>query len=245
MEQQTPRPKLCQADQELIALVDQRLWGCEFLKSSNTHPQGIAVWSFEFAGDQSKAARLALSQILTGCQSNEIGGGVPALVANSHPIYEQTQSSKRTSTPTIKLDESSYPYRLSSGERVSFSHSRHRVVIAIASADHQKLGVDTELRAVSSKLSKRFFTPAEHELIQLSSLGSKLTRQTLWMIKEAYAKACGVGLFEAIATDLSAVLMGVIDTQVGTAATEKLWCTEQLGLTFCGSFEQQWAVCFA
>ncbi len=78
----------------------------------------------------------------------------------------------------------------------TISHSRDIVAIAVAAV--AEVGVDAEVRKSERplyKIAKRFFS--EQEYADLRSLTPALQEQRfydLWSLKEAYIKACGMGL---------------------------------------------------
>ncbi len=78
----------------------------------------------------------------------------------------------------------------------NLSHSADRLVLAISR--HEAIGVDIECSNKSRRvlqIADRYFSPTE--VIDLEALphASQLTRfYDLWTLKEAYIKACGLGL---------------------------------------------------
>lgn len=78
----------------------------------------------------------------------------------------------------------------------NLSHSGERVVIALG---HQlDLGVDIEFSARPRRIKRianRYFSPIEvSELLQLEEVSWQQRFYELWTLKEAYIKACGMGL---------------------------------------------------
>ena len=228
------------------------------LKSSSNSPQGVAVFGAKFTGDQSLAARAALAQILKRRASANPIPAHPLNLEQSAVLQAHSSAEAGLSHPPAlssqqprlpRLDESSYPFALSSGELVSFSHSKNRVLIAIAASHYHKLGVDTELKPVTDKLVKRFFTAAESRLIdsakhKLDPDQLQKLSQTAWMIKEAYGKAAGLGLFAAVTSDLSGVLQSVLSHCEHRANPARGNWTARLGpYHFAGNLEDHWALC--
>lgn len=79
---------------------------------------------------------------------------------------------------TDRLDESTLPYRLADSKNiVSFSHSRHQVALAIATAPLQGLGIDIEDNQVSMSVARRFFAP--EEVAWLARLEKENTQHTM------------------------------------------------------------------
>ena len=244
------------------------------LKLASSHPEEVVVYAAEFSGDQSLAARQVLGEILRLRPLGEpkLGLGLTRSLANSSiddtayyanktkdPLLSlevdsnlnQLGSNQLNSVALPELDESNYPYRLSTGELVSFSHSGSRVLVAIAPSSYQTLGVDTELKPVTLKLAERFFTPNELQIIesaqhQLDTTQRQLLRQAAWMIKEAHGKAAGLNLFAAIAFDLSPVLNQVLialDQSQNSGHGD--WTTEHGEFVFSGNLLDRWALCLS
>jgi phosphopantetheinyl transferase (holo-ACP synthase) len=259
----------------LDRLAQQHLGELVPLKLASSHPEGVVVYGAEFIGDQSLAARQALIKILQLQFAKDSSlGSSPACSSSSSLIDNlefstseridsffnesadqaiKSQDSPQPSKPINlpDLDESTYPFKLSSGELVSFSHSGSRVLVAIAPSSYQTLGVDTERKPVTLKLAERFFTPSELQIIesaqhQLDTTQRQLLRQAAWMIKEAHGKAAGLSLFEAIAFDLSPVLnQALIALDQLQNSTHGDWTTEHGEFVFSGNLLDRWALCLS
>ena len=241
-----------EAQQDLRELVQ--------LKLAHSQPEGVVVFSAEFSGDQSLAARQALIKIL---QLQRAKQPVPKpgfelnlsdkINSSTKELYkhqsEQDPRQDFNHSKLPKLDESRFPYRLTSGELVSFSHSRARVLVAIASPKYTKLGVDTELKPVNQKLAERFFTKSELQVLKSAQdrqgvTSPELLRQTAWMIKEAHGKAAGLSLFTAIASDLSPVLTEALSgLDQPHHSAHGGWTATHGGLSFAGNWCDHWALC--
>jgi 4'-phosphopantetheinyl transferase len=78
----------------------------------------------------------------------------------------------------------------------SLSRTRGRVVVAVA--DHAEVGVDVEDVVRAGSLLEhpdRILSPAEAKALRALPSGTRLHRLTAcWTLKEAYLKACGLGL---------------------------------------------------
>ncbi len=78
----------------------------------------------------------------------------------------------------------------------NLSHSSERLVLAISA--HAGIGVDIESSAKPRRVAKiadRYFSPSEiEELLALPEAGQLSRFYELWTLKEAYIKACGLGL---------------------------------------------------
>ena len=91
--------------------------------------------------------------------------------------------------PEYKIDEYGKPY----GEEVEFNFS-HSGQIAVCGISNSPLGVDVEkIRDVNFDVAKRNFSKKEYEKL-LSSQNPEETFFELWVKKESYAKALGIGL---------------------------------------------------
>ena len=96
-----------------------------------------------------------------------------------------------TGKPALR-DHQSDPHFL----RFNLSHSHGRMLVAVANA--QEVGIDLEqVRDTCEplKLAERFYTPAEYESIKrLPASGQAMQFTRLWVAKEAWLKAQGVGI---------------------------------------------------
>jgi 4'-phosphopantetheinyl transferase len=84
------------------------------------------------------------------------------------------------------------------GPAISVSHSGDLVCCAVA--ERGRIGIDVETgrrRTAAAEIAERFFTPAEAKW--LAADPSRRLRM-LWVLKEAYLKALGVGLAGGVAT---------------------------------------------
>jgi 4'-phosphopantetheinyl transferase len=78
------------------------------------------------------------------------------------------------------------------GPKISLAHSGNVVVCAVTECD--AVGVDVETRGPRSAIggiAERYFTPAEAEWV---AVDPDARFRMLWVLKEAYLKALGVGL---------------------------------------------------
>lgn len=115
-----------------------------------------------------------------------------------------------------ELDDSQFPYRLKESQRMlCFSHSSERVCVVLAKQPAKwqgafdiggmsGIGIDTEQRAVSLAVARRFF--AKSEIAFLNTLASTQQRQVcqlLWMVKEAHIKAVQTTLTKGLAVNMA------------------------------------------
>ncbi|MFK7864949.1 MAG: 4'-phosphopantetheinyl transferase superfamily protein [Pseudohongiellaceae bacterium] len=78
----------------------------------------------------------------------------------------------------------------------NLSHSKGKLILALAR--YEKLGIDIECGTKPrriKKISNRYFSRPEVESLELLPENAQQTRfYDLWSLKEAYIKACGLGL---------------------------------------------------
>lgn len=127
------------------------------------------------------------------------------------------------------LDESNFPYRLSSSEYyVCFSHtgsknhdinqntvktintsSNSKVTVVISR--HRPIGIDIETNYVAWRVAQRFYS--EHEMAALQAL-SPLQRETiaklLWQIKESFIKIHQYKLAQGLGIDYSYLIADLV-----------------------------------
>src|SRR5262249_14908767 len=90
------------------------------------------------------------------------------------------------------------PHLVAGSPALSFNVSHSSGVVACIVARKGRVGVDVESRARSTDpldLAKRYFAPQEAEELMALSDGQQRRRFfEMWTLKEAYAKARGLGL---------------------------------------------------
>ncbi|MFT6791202.1 MAG: 4'-phosphopantetheinyl transferase [Cellvibrionaceae bacterium] len=88
--------------------------------------------------------------------------------------------------------------RLSEGGVINFNVSHTKKLIVLAISLHNEVGIDVECKqrqAETLDIADRFFSPAEvNALFALDKSRQNERFFHLWTLKEAYIKACGMGL---------------------------------------------------
>jgi 4'-phosphopantetheinyl transferase len=101
-----------------------------------------------------------------------------------------------------KFDTNKYgkPFisNIEKGQAINFNLSHSKNLIILAVAQHEKLGIDVEYlmrKGGLIELANAFFSPKEVSQLDLLDDEIKMRRFfDLWTLKEAYVKACGMGL---------------------------------------------------
>ncbi|WP_372885983.1 4'-phosphopantetheinyl transferase superfamily protein [Psychrobacter sp.] len=127
------------------------------------------------------------------------------------------------------LDESNFPYRLSSSEYyVCFSHtgsknhdinqntvqtintsSNSKVTVVISR--HRPIGIDIETNHVAWRVAQRFYSEHEMAALQaLSPLQRKIIAKLLWQIKESFIKIHQYKLAQGLGIDYSYLIADLI-----------------------------------
>lgn len=119
-----------------------------------------------------------------------------------------------------ELDDSQFPYRLKKSQRMlCFSHSSERVCVVLAKQPAKVgeewqgaldiggmcgMGIDTEQRAVSLAVARRFFAKSEIAFLNtLANTQQAQVCQLLWTAKEAHIKAVQTTLTKGLAVNMA------------------------------------------
>lgn len=93
--------------------------------------------------------------------------------------------------PQICAEQQSHPALF-----FNLSHSKRQFALAISRLEETGIDVEFNKRErLVSKIAKRFFSPTEvSALLEMPEQGQQQRFFELWTLKEAYIKACGLGL---------------------------------------------------
>ncbi len=127
------------------------------------------------------------------------------------------------------LDESNFPYRLSSSEYyVCFSHTgskNHDInqntvqtidtslnsKVTVVISRHRPIGIDIETNHVAWRVAKRFYSKHEIAALQaLSPLQREIIAKLLWQIKESFIKIHQYKLAQGLGIDYSYLIADLI-----------------------------------
>ena len=127
------------------------------------------------------------------------------------------------------LDESNFPYRLSSSEYyVCFSHTdskNHDInqntvqtintslnsKVTVVISRHRPIGIDIETNHVAWHVAQRFYSDHEMAALQaLSPLQRKIIAKLLWQIKESFIKIHQYKLAQGLGIDYSYLIADLI-----------------------------------
>ena len=128
------------------------------------------------------------------------------------------------------LDESNFPYRLSSSEYyVCFSHTgskNHHDIsqntvqtidtslnskVAVVISRHRPIGIDIETNHVAWHVAQRFYSDHEMAALQaLSPLQRKIIAKLLWQIKESFIKIHQYKLAQGLGIDYAYLIADLI-----------------------------------
>ncbi|WP_201553911.1 MULTISPECIES: 4'-phosphopantetheinyl transferase superfamily protein [Psychrobacter] len=127
------------------------------------------------------------------------------------------------------LDESNFPYRLSSSEYyVCFSHTgskNHDInqntvqtintslnsKVTVVISRHRPIGIDIETNHVAWHVAQRFYSEHEMAALQaLSPLQRKIIAKLLWQIKESFIKIHQYKLAQGLGVDYSYLIADLI-----------------------------------
>lgn len=127
------------------------------------------------------------------------------------------------------LDESNFPYRLSSSEYyVCFSHTGSKnhdmnqntvqtinkslnSKVTVVISRHRPIGIDIETNHVAWRVAQRFYSEHEMAALQaLSPLQRKIIAKLLWQIKESFIKIHQYKLAQGLGVDYSYLIADLI-----------------------------------
>ena len=127
------------------------------------------------------------------------------------------------------LDESNFPYRLSSSEYyVCFSHTGSKnhdmnqntvqtinkslnSKVTVVISRHRPIGIDIETNHVAWHVAQRFYSDHEMAALQaLSPLQRKIIAKLLWQIKESFIKIHQYTLAQGLGVDYSYLIADLI-----------------------------------
>ncbi|MGP5203325.1 4'-phosphopantetheinyl transferase family protein [Psychrobacter aquimaris] len=127
------------------------------------------------------------------------------------------------------LDESNFPYRLSSSEYyVCFSHTgskNHDInqntvqtinkslnsKVTVVISRHRPIGIDIETNHVAWRVAQRFYSEHEMAALQaLSPLQREIIAKLLWQIKESFIKIHQYKLAQGLGVDYSYLIADLI-----------------------------------
>ena len=127
------------------------------------------------------------------------------------------------------LDESNFPYRLSSSEYyVCFSHTgskNHDInqntvqtinkslnsKVTVVISRHRPIGIDIETNHVAWHVAQRFYSEHEMAALQaLSPLQRRIIAKLLWQIKESFIKIHQYKLAQGLGVDYSYLIADLI-----------------------------------
>ncbi|WP_372861302.1 4'-phosphopantetheinyl transferase superfamily protein [Psychrobacter sp.] len=127
------------------------------------------------------------------------------------------------------LDESNFPYRLSSSEYyVCFSHTGSKnhdmnqntvqtinkslnSKVTVVISRHRPIGIDIETNHVAWRVAQRFYSEHEMAALQaLSPLQRKIIAKLLWQIKESFIKINQYKLAQGLGVDYSYLIADLI-----------------------------------
>ena len=127
------------------------------------------------------------------------------------------------------LDESNFPYRLSSGEYyVCFSHTGSKNYdinqntvqtintslnskVTVVISRHRPIGIDIETNHVAWRVAQRFYSEHEMAALQaLSPLQRRIIAKLLWQIKESFIKIHQYKLAQGLGVDYSYLIADLI-----------------------------------
>ena len=127
------------------------------------------------------------------------------------------------------LDESNFPYRLSSSEYyVCFSHTGSKnhdmnqntvqtinkslnSKVTVVISRHRPIGIDIETNHVAWHVAQRFYSEHEMAALQaLSPLQRKIIAKLLWQIKESFIKIHQYKLAQGLGVDYSYLIADLI-----------------------------------
>lgn len=128
------------------------------------------------------------------------------------------------------LDESNFPYRLSSSEYyVCFSHTgnkNHHDInqntvqiidtslnskVTVVISRHRPIGIDIETNHVAWRVAQRFYSEHEMAALQaLSPLQRRIIAKLLWQIKESFIKIHQYKLAQGLGVDYSYLIADLI-----------------------------------
>lgn len=127
------------------------------------------------------------------------------------------------------LDESNFPYRLSSSEYyVCFSHTgskNHDInqntvqtinkslnsKVTVVISRHRPIGIDIETNHVAWRVAQRFYSEHEMAALQaLSPLQRKIIAKLLWQIKESFIKIHQYTLAQGLGIDYAYLIADLI-----------------------------------
>lgn len=127
------------------------------------------------------------------------------------------------------LDESNFPYRLSSSEYyVCFSHTGNKnhdtnqntvqtinkslnSKVTVVISRHRPIGIDIETNHVAWHVAQRFYSEHEMAALQaLSPLQRKIIAKLLWQIKESFIKIHQYKLAQGLGVDYSYLIADLI-----------------------------------
>ena len=127
------------------------------------------------------------------------------------------------------LDESNFPYRLSSSEYyVCFSHTGNKnhdtnqntvqtinkslnSKVTVVISRHRPIGIDIETNHVAWRVAQRFYSEHEMAALQaLSPLQRRIIAKLLWQIKESFIKIHQYKLAQGLGVDYSYLIADLI-----------------------------------
>ena len=117
------------------------------------------------------------------------------------------------------LDESNFPYRLSSSEYyVCFSQNTVQTInkslnskVTVVISRHRPIGIDIETNHVAWHVAQRFYSEHEMAALQaLSPLQRKIIAKLLWQIKESFIKIHQYKLAQGLGVDYSYLIADLI-----------------------------------
>lgn len=127
------------------------------------------------------------------------------------------------------LDESNFPYRLSSSEYyVCFSHTGNKnhdinqntvqtintslnSKVTVVISRHRPIGIDIETNHVAWRVAQRFYSEHEMAALQaLSPLQRKIIAKLLWQIKESFIKIHQYKLAQGLGIDYTYLIADLI-----------------------------------
>lgn len=127
------------------------------------------------------------------------------------------------------LDESNFPYRLSSSEYyVCFSHTGNKnhdtnqntvqtinkslnSKVTVVISRHRPIGIDIETNHVAWRVAQRFYSEHEMAALQaLSPLQRRIIAKLLWQIKESFIKIHQYKLAQGLGIDYSYLIADLI-----------------------------------
>lgn len=127
------------------------------------------------------------------------------------------------------LDESNFPYRLSSSEYyVCFSHTGNKnhdtnqntvqtinkslnSKVTVVISRHRPIGIDIETNHVAWRVAQRFYSEHEMAALQaLSPLQRRIIAKLLWQIKESFIKIHQYKLAQGLGIDYSYLIADLV-----------------------------------